>query len=124
MNINIDDLTLGQIKQIQRLAGDAQPDSSSLNDMVGKKCIVRTYSAGVWFGKVEKKAGKEVIISNARRINYFKTVKGISLSSVANNGVHADSRIAEPVSKQWLEAIELMPCTDVAIKSLEAHSNE
>lgn len=122
MNINIDDLTLGQIKQLQILAGGAQSDS--LNDMVGEKCIIRTYSAGVWFGRVEKKSGKEVIISNARRINYFKTVKGISLSSVANNGVHPDSRIAESVSKQWLEVIELIPCTDIAIKSIEEHDNE
>ncbi len=122
--MNIDDLTLGQIKQIQSLVGGTQLESGSLNDMVGEKCIIRTYSAGVWFGKVDKKSGKEVIISNARRINYFKTVKGISLSSVANNGVHADSRIAEPVNKQWLEAIELIPCTDVAIKSLEEHDNE
>ena len=122
--MDIDDLTYGQIKQLSTLFNSSQDKPGTLNNMVGQKCIIRTYSAGVWFGKVEEKAGKEVIISNARRISYFKTVKGISLSSIANNGVHADSRIAEPVAKQWVEAIELIPCTATSITSLEGHSGE
>lgn len=117
MSKSIGDLTTGEIKEeLAALFG--------LNSMIGLQVIVRTYSSGVWYGKVTQKAGKEIIVSNARRMNYFKTLKGISLSSVANNGVHRDSRIAEAVDSVWLEAIELIPCTKAAIESIERHVSE
>ena len=119
--MNIDDL----VKIAGLLgAGETKQATGSLDEMVGKKAIIRTYSAGVWFGKIDKKSGKEVILTDARRINYFKTIKGISLSSIANHGVHSDSRIAEPVQSIWLEAIELIPCNNNSIKSIEGHSGE
>lgn len=56
--MNIDNLTLGQIKQIQALLGNhSTPSQDGLNAMLGKKVIIRTYSAGVWFGELEQKAG-------------------------------------------------------------------
>ena len=60
--INIDELTLGQIKEIQKIGSEKVSDSTSsngLNEMIGKKCIVRTYVAGVWFGEIEQKAEKK-----------------------------------------------------------------
>lgn len=67
--MNIEDLTIGQAKQLAAIFG--QPESSAqtgLSAMIGKKCIVRTYSAGVWFGEISKKSGNEVIVKNARRM--------------------------------------------------------
>ena len=120
--INIDDLTLGQIKEIQKIGSEKLSDSTSsngLNDMIGKKCIVRTYVAGVWFGEIEQKSGKEVILKNARRMWRWHTKESISLSSVAMHGVDSSkSKIAMSVPSVWLEAIELMPCADAAIKSI------
>ena len=78
--MNLDDLTLGQIKQ---LSGLMCQSSDGLNQMVGKKCIIRTYSAGVWFGEIEEKAGNEVIVKNARRLWRWHTKKSISLSAIA-----------------------------------------
>lgn len=122
--MNIDNLTVGQIKQIQALLGNtSMPDTQSqdgLNAMIGKKVIIRTYSAGVWFGTLEQKAGNEVIITNARRMWKWWAKEGISLSACALYGVkHDDSKIVEPVESVWLEAIEIIPCTDTAIQSLE-----
>jgi len=93
--------------------------SKTLKNMIGKKVIIRTYSAGVFFGKLEEKAGNEVILSNARRMYYWKAIKGISLSACALYGVSDESKIVEPVESIWLEAIEIIPCTPKSIKTLE-----
>jgi hypothetical protein len=119
---NIDNLTFGELKKIAAMFHATQSPSVNygLNAMIGKKCIIRTYSAGVWFGKVEQKSGNEVIIKNARRMWRWHAAESISLSAVANHGIrHDKSKIAESVNVVWLEAIELIPCTDKAITSIE-----
>ena len=124
MSIDINTLTIGQAKELASLFGAAQPQQSSLNSMVGKKCVIRTYSAGVWFGEVAEKSGNEVIVKNARRMWKWWAEEGISLSSVALHGVKQDqSKIVEPVPAVWLEAIELTPASDKAIASIEGAPN-
>lgn len=116
---NIDDLTLGQIKQIQAMASGVTA-SPQLSSLVGKKCIIRTYSAGVHYGEIVEKSGTEVIVKNSRRLWQWKAKQSISLSAVAICGLdHSGSKICAPVDSIWLDAIELIPCTDVAIKSIE-----
>ena len=122
--MNIDDLTIGQANQLANLFGAAQPQQPSLNSMVGKKCVIRTYSAGVWFGEVAEKAGNEVVVKNARRMWKWWAAEGISLSSVALHGIKQDqSKIVESVPAVWLEAIELIPASDKAIASIEGAPN-
>ena len=124
--MNIDELTLVQIKQLQAVLGIPQraSESTGLNCMIGKKVIIRTYSAGVWFGTLDQKAGDEVIITNARRMWRWWAKESISLSAVAVHGVkHDDSKIAEPIASNWMKAIEIMPCTEESIKSLEGAPN-
>lgn len=125
--INIDNLTFGELKQIAAMfqAGNsAQAQPEGLNAMVGKKCIVRTYSAGVWFGTVEQKSGNEVIVTNARRMWRWWAAESISLSAVALHGIlHEKSKIAEAVPSIWLEAIEIIPASDKAITSIEGAPN-
>lgn len=120
--MNIDNLTYGEIKQIASLLSEQA--SEGINDMTGEKVIIRTYAAGVWFGEIEKKAGNEVIVKNARRLWSWKAKKSISLSAVAVHGVDADEcKFAPAVDLVWLEAIELIPCTKEAVKSLEGVSD-
>jgi len=122
--MNIDKLTLGQIKEIQSLLNHSEKPTKSLNEIVGEKAIIRTYSAGVWFGTVLQKASNEVILTNARRMWQWHTKQSISLSSCAIHGInHEKSKIAEPVSKVWLEAIEIISCTNEAIESIEGAKN-
>ena len=124
MSIDINSLTIGQAKELATLFGGAQPQQPGLNNMIGKKCVVRTYSAGVWFGEVAEKSGNEVIVKNARRMWKWWAEEGISLSSVALHGVkHEESRIAEAVPAVWMEAIELIPASDKAIASIEGAPN-
>ena len=123
--IDINSITIGQAKQLASLFNAAQPQQQSgLNNMVGKKCIVRTYSAGVWFGEVAEKSGNEVIVKNARRMWKWWAAEGISLSSVALHGIMQDqSKIVEPVPSVWLEAIELIQASDKSSASIEGAPN-
>lgn len=124
--MNINDLTFGQLKEINSLFGgqQTQPSRQTLNCMIGKKVIIRTYSAGVWFGELEQKAGNEVILKNARRMWKWWAKESISLSACAIYGVkHEESKIIEAVPNIWLEAIEIIPCSEIAIKSLEDAPN-
>ena len=94
-----------------------------LNDMIGQKVIIRTYSAGVFYGILTAKSGDEVYLSNARRMWFWKAVQSISLSACAIYGIdQKESRIVAPVEKIWLQAIEIIPCTPIAIESIEETS--
>jgi hypothetical protein len=117
--MNINDLTIAQAKELASLFGVSQT-SSTLTSMVGVKCIIRTYSAGVWFGEVSEKANNEVIVVNARRLWRWQTKKSISLSAIAMGDIdESKCRIAQAVPSVWLEAIELIPAAIEAIKIIE-----
>lgn len=121
--MNIDDLTIGEAKELACLFGKKEAATSGINccSLTGKKCIIRTQSAGVHYGELSEKSGKEVILKNARRLWYWKTANGgISLSEVANAGLNKDSKVCAPVDFIWLEAIEIIPCAKEAIKNIEA----
>ena len=77
--------------------------------------IIRTYSAGVWFGKVEDKADTEVILSDARRMYVWKCLDdGITLSHIALHGIHKDSKIQAAIPAVCLQWIEILPVTEDA----------
>lgn len=80
--------------------------------------IVRTYSAGVHFGYLVKREGKEVVLERSRRIWYWRGAN--TLSEIALHGVGSGSKIAEPVSITLTEAIEVIECAPAGVKSLEA----
>ena len=73
---------------------------------------------------LDVKAGDEVILKTARRMWYWRAKKSISLSACAIYGVdHDKSKVVEAVPSVWLEAIEIIPCSDAAIESLEGAPN-
>ena len=39
-----------------------------MSNLIGRVCMVRTYSAGVFIGTVAERDGREVTLTNARRI--------------------------------------------------------
>ena len=87
--------------------------------MIGKTCIVRTLSAGVFIGTVKERSGKEVLLTNARRIWYWDGAA--SLSQLANEGTSkpGNCKFPAPVAEVLLtEAIELIPATEAAIASI------
>lgn len=120
--MNLDNLTLGQIKELKGIlnANTSTAQQTGLNSMIGRKVIVRTYAAGVWFGEIEQKDGEEVILRNARRMYEWWAKESISLSAVAIHGIKQDkSKIIEAVESVWLRASEIILCTNTAINSIE-----
>lgn len=82
--------------------------------------ICRTYSAGVFAGTLEKKEGREVTLSNARRLWYWSGAA--SLSQLAMEGVKRplECKFPCPVDEAILtESIELLKCTKEARESIE-----
>jgi len=118
--MNINDLTIGQAKELAGLFCNQQTSSNDgIQFGIGKNVIIRTYSAGVWCGTLLQKSGNEVILTNARRLWRWWAAESISLSGVANFGIIEDkSQIAPKVDGVWLEAIEIIPTTDKAEKSI------
>lgn len=85
-----------------------------------KYCIVRTYSAGVFAGYVEKRNGKEAVIRNVRRIWYWDGA--CSLSQLAKEGTAKpeNCKFAVMVDKiEVTEAIEIIECTEKARTNIE-----
>ena len=86
---------------------------------IGQEVIIRTYSAGVWFGRLKQKSGNEVILTEARRMWRWWAKESISLSGVALYGIKQEkSRIPGAVESVWLEAIEIIPISGKAAESI------
>lgn len=87
---------------------------------IGKKVIIRGSRSGVEFGTLVAKNGSEVTLENARRIWYWSGAA--SLSQLAMDGTSNPTGCKFTVtvdSITILDAIEIIPCTDKAIKSIE-----
>lgn len=83
-------------------------------------CIVRTYSAGVFAGYLEKREGKEAVIRNVRRIWYWDGA--CSLSQLAKDGTAAPDKCKFAVEVDRIlvtEVIEIIECTEKAMKSIQ-----
>ncbi len=83
--------------------------------------IVRTYSAGVFFGEIESRQGMEVVMRNARRIWYWDGAA--SLSELAVYGTAKPQNCKFPVAVdriELLQVIEIIDVTDNAAKSIDA----
>lgn len=84
-------------------------------------CIVRTYSAGVFAGWINReKPGMEHTIYNSRRIWYW--AGAASLSQLANEGTKEPEscRFAQVVSETDVkQVIEIIPCTTQARENIQ-----
>ena len=108
------------LKELTELLGMKNTAESGLNSFaIGQEVIIRTYSAGVWFGRLKEKSGKEVILTEARRMWRWWAKESISLSGVALYGINQEkSRITGAVDSVWLEAIEIIPVSGKAAASV------
>lgn len=83
------------------------------------KVIIRADKAGVFFGELGARNGREVELKDARRI--WCWYGAASLSQLAVSGLdQKKSRVCVPVkSILILDAIEVIPCTEEAIANIE-----
>ena len=84
-----------------------------------KYVIVRTQSAGVFAGILESRKGQEVVLTDARRIWFWRGAA--SLSQLATDGTSkpTECKFPCPVSRvELLQAIEILDTTKQAEKSI------
>lgn len=87
---------------------------------IGKKVIIRGDRSGVEFGTLIAQNGQEVTLHNARRIWYWDGAA--SLSQLAADGTSKPSECKFSVAVESitiLDAVEIIPCSEKAIKSIE-----
>lgn len=110
--LNLNDLTLGQIKEIKQMCSNEKLNQSSSHPMLGRRCVVRTYSAGVHIGDVVFVEGMECKLENALRLWKWEG-GGLSLSAVANNGIKR-GRLNYTGEVYLTNCIEFIPTTKEA----------
>lgn len=121
--MNIDDLTLGQIKQIQALASPAL-QTETTDPFVGKYVVCRCYSAGVHAGELISQKGDVVELKDSRRLWQWIADDGIALSGVAQNGLKGGKLdVINPLIR-LTGVIETIPCTEKAKESINDFINK
>lgn len=97
---------------------EQQKTQNPVHPMLGKRCVIRTYSAGVHIGDVEyinPNNSMEVKLNNALRL-WMWTDGGLSLSAVANNGIKG-GRLNRTGEVYLTNVIEFIPTTPEAEKT-------
>lgn len=111
--MDLDSLTLGQLKELQAIF--SAQHKKEKHPMLGRRCLVRTYSAGVHIGDitwVNPDNHMEVKLENALRL-WKWTDGGLSLSAVAINGIKG-GRLNKTGEVALTNAIEFIPTTKEA----------
>lgn len=86
-----------------------------------KKFIVRCNRAGVFYGEIKSRNGQEVEMVNVR--NIWRWSGAASIMQLASEGVSRprDCKFSVEVeSLVLLEAIQIIPCTEKAMNSIDA----
>lgn len=118
--MSLDDMTIGEAKQIAAMFGACDTGGYPpfvKHPMIGRRCLIRTYSAGVHIGDVVSVDGMEVLLKNALRLWKWEG-GGLSLSAVANNGING-GRLNKTGEVYLTNAIEFIPTTTEAEKTYE-----
>jgi len=107
---------------------DTQPKPQAASiaaALIGKYVIVRARDAGVHAGVLQAQSGREVRLTESRRLWYWKCAKGHTLNGVALNGLAKGSKIAGEVGEiAILDACEIIETTEGAessIREIAAH---
>jgi hypothetical protein len=126
--INIDELTVAQCREIAAMFGNLGGNGGNATErkpawthpLLGKRVLVRTYSAGVHIGTLESvnpDNAMECHLKDALRL-WKWTDGGLSLSAVAHNGIKG-GRINRTDAVTLTNAIEYIPVTAEAWASYE-----
>ena len=116
---NLNKLT---VEQLEERLKEAKTLKLKVENKGMSYCIIRTYSAGVFAGLIDRAIkGKEATIYNSRRIFYWDGAA--SLSQLANDGTKSPNKckFAQEVAETDLkEIIEVIPCSEKARKNIQS----
>lgn len=118
--MNINDLTIGQAKELSSLSGAI---TVSAHPFVGRYVIARCYAAGVHAGEVVSVEGENVVLKNSRRLWSWKAKDGVALSGVAQNGLKDGSSKLDVLNPEiYLSGVcELIPVASGVKESINAY---
>lgn len=89
--------------------------------MANKKYLVRGRDSGVFFGEIKERNGKEVTMTNVRRIWHWEGAASLSQLAQEGTKLPQNCKFTVPVDEMIvLDAIEIDACTDEAVKNIEA----
>lgn len=126
--MNIDEMTIGQAKEISNMFGNNNSEKSSKiqNRNIGKYVLVRSRNEGLNAGFLVASDETGCIISEARRIWYHKP-KDKSTSwyeGVSVSGLDSSSKISCKVEEKIIvEDYSIIRCTGVAKDSIREFSS-
>lgn len=123
--MNIEELTLKQIREIQSLGISGNVNQSDmLRKYIGEYVIVRSYNEGLNAGTVKDIDETGVILSDARRLYYHKPSNNESwYEGVAQYGLSNDSKVSIEVEKVIAEKYSLTLCSKQAEESIKSHAS-
>ena len=122
--MNINDLTIGDAKELAAMFGNTVTKTTINSGMIGKYVVVRCRDAGVHAGVLESHSGRECVLTESRRLWYWKAAKGAFLSSVAVGGITKASKVGERVERIHLtENCEIIQCSGSAEKTIRDQAN-
>lgn len=119
--MDINDLTIGQVRELSALIQSGGGKSEICGWHIGKYAIVRSRNEGINAGVVIAADGTGIVLGEARRIWYHRPAdNGQSwYEGVANTGLRSDSKISAPVSEKIIvENYSITVCTADAEKSI------
>lgn len=89
-----------------------------------KFSIVRTHSAGVWFGNIKSLNGTVAIITNARRLWYWSGAASLSQLAVEGTKKPNECKFTVTITDEdgvYLpQVIEVLPCTNEAVENIQS----
>lgn len=90
------------------------------NQMEKQKFIVRCDRAGVFYGEIEERNGREIKMRNVRCIWYWDGAATLLQLAAEGTTKPKECKFTMTIdSLEVLDAIEIIPCTAEAIKSIE-----
>ena len=97
---------------------------SRQKEISGEYVIIRSYSAGVFFGVIKKRDDPHrfVVMKEATRIHYWSEGTAGSISQIAMDGLkhYKGCRLAVPVYNNTIfEVVEIIPCSEKAVKNIK-----
>ncbi len=122
MSINIEDLTIGQLREITRLAGSLSAPSETSPDPVDgveRAVVVCTKSRAVIFGYTKNPDAKPLRLRGARNAFWWKCSEGVW--ELAETGPKDGSKVGARANITIREEITcVMECSAAAVAAWEA----
>ena len=85
-----------------------------------QKFIVRGDRSGVFYGEIEERNGREVKMRNVRCLWYWDGAATLLQLAAEGTKAAGNCKFTMTIDNlEVLDAIEIIPCTDEAIKSIE-----